>query len=204
MSLEEYAKARLLTEIPHEMRLWHWTRSEQSARSIARRLQDSGDCTDLGQGIVGPGLYLSTSAVDLMDRGTNVLTAVMPAHTPVLMVDAACFSVGTPELFEIRLIEHDWAFRFPDPGADVEPGAGSPATDTVPVLMESLHVDVAVYIYGKHLACYVRSAAALCYDPEMDVVQTVADYAQKNPWDRPMLLAGNAVERWLAAHGRTI
>jgi hypothetical protein len=139
-----------------------------------------------------------------MDRGTNVLTVVIPAQTPVLMVDSACFSVGTPELFEMRLIEQDWGFRFPDPGAEIEPGVGSPAADTVPRLMESLQVDVAVYIYGMHLACCVRSAAALRYDPEVDVVQTVADYAQKNPWDRPMLLAGKAVERWLAAHGRNI
>lgn len=202
MLLEDYARKNLVTTVPHDIRVWHWTARPGAVSIMGRRIMDAGDCSDLGQGALGPGLYLSTSAVDLMDRGPQVLTAVLRAGTPVLMIDPELFSVGSPELFEMELNHFEWPFSFPDwRSSKVSPSSADPASETAPRLMKELGTPAAAFVLGLHLAFVVPSGSCLQFDPAVDSTRLVADYVRQNPHDRPMLLPRNAVEQWLARQG---
>ena len=202
MTLKEYAQENLVSAVPADVRVWHWTGRPGAVSVIAQRITDGADCSDMGQGALGPGLYVSTSPVDLMDPGQNVLAAVLRSGTRVLMVDPLLFQVGTPEILDVTLARLRWPFRFPRFHGKVDPEHAVPPNEVVPALLRQLDLPAAAYIYGLHLAFVVRSGACLQFDPEIDAVELVAEYAKQNPHDRPMLLPANAVEQWLARQGR--
>ncbi len=142
---------------------------------------------------MGQGLYLSTSATDLMDRGEEVLAAVLPAGTPVLMIEPTLFSVGFPELLDMALRRLAWHWEAPDGG----PPPLRPAPEVIDSLLEELSLPACAYVLGMHLAIKVVDGRCLRLLPANEQVRSVADYVDANPKDRPMMVSQSTIQRWI-------
>lgn len=202
MNIDTFAAAHLISTVPAELPFWHWTRSPASARQLGDILSRGGDLSHLTEGAIGGGLYLSLSAIDTMDKGSEVLYTRLRAGTPVLMVDAELFNFGVPEIMEMVLEKMGWDWK-PTPWRDqLAKGAGDPMKQVIPHLMEQLHLPVAAYIFGFHLAFMVRDSRCLIFDPAIDPADTVAEYHRAHPTERPMLARGDVVQDWLASRGK--
>lgn len=196
MTIEQWAKAHLISSVPQDIPVWHWTHS--SPVQIQERLQMGGDFSDWSEGAAGKGLYFSSSAIDVIERGPEVMYAVIPVGTPILMLDADLFNIGVPEIMEIVLLGMNWSWKPTPFRGYLDPNLGRPAQMVVPQLLEELKLPCCAYVFGFHLAFMIRDANCLRFDPQIDVVQTVANYVKAHPREQPMLAPPNAVKRWLA------
>ncbi|MFO0762923.1 MAG: hypothetical protein U0359_41185 [Byssovorax sp.] len=201
MKLDEWAEKHLVVTLPRDFSVWHWTRSPETVRKLRALIDAGGDLSASStsdMGAVGHGLYLTTSAIDLMERGEEVLAATVVQGTRALMVHPDLFGVGFPELFEIGLSRVGWSWELPSFARKINPAEARPAPQVLDGLLARLDLPCCVYIYGMHLAFMVRDARCLRLVPEMDQARTVADYVKANPKDRSMLVPHEVVTRWIA------
>lgn len=198
MTLDEWARASLISHVPADLPVWHWTRAA-NAHALRAALRGGRDFTDFTEGATGPGFYVSTSAIDNIDKGDEVIHGVVPAGTPVLMLDADLFGFGVSEIFEMVLQQHGWPFRPPPFRGHVDPREAQPPKASVPGLLSRLQLPACVYIFGFHLSLMLRDRAALRLDPTLDDAHSVAAYVAAHPQEAPMLTPRETVHRWLQA-----
>lgn len=202
MTLDDWARAHLIVPLPRDFRVWHWTRSPEQAFTIRAAVAAGGDLSAFGAGATGHGLYLSTSAVDLIDRGQEVVAATIVQGTPALMVDPDLFGVGFSELLEHAQRVHGLSWKPPSFRRRVDPAKAQPAPEAIDGLLDRLGAPCCEYSLGLHLAFMVRDARCLRLAPEAEQARTVADYVAAHPEDRPMLVPSGTVSRWIAARVR--
>lgn len=196
MTLEAFAAAHLISEVPSDLSLWHWTRSGEAAQRARAAIAGAGSLQEWGEGAVGRGLYLSTSAIDLIDKGQEVVYVTLREGTRMLMVDGELFGVGVPELMELLLPRFGWTWPRTQPTVKIDRAARP--QELIPRLMDQLDLPACVYVFGFHLAVMVRDARCLRSDPSIDPARTVADYVKAHPKERPTLVGMDVVKRWLS------
>jgi hypothetical protein len=195
MSIKIWAKKELIATTPTDIPLWHWSSGEAIA-AIKRTILAQGHFRHFRQRAVGCGLYGSTSAVDLMERGPEVIHFKVKQGTQALMIHPIVFQIGIPEIFEMALDNLGWSdFQLPD--AKLEE-IERPA-DVIDELLDELQLPCCFYSLGLYLACMVRDSRCIDFDPALDSNQTVLAYHQANPQDIPML-APQLLPAWLAKH----
>lgn len=202
MTPDDWARAHLTVPLPRDFPVWHWTRSPDQVARARATVSAGGALTACGAGAVGHGLYLSTSAIDLMDRGQEVLAATLVEGTRVLMADPDVFGVGFSELLEHALRTVSFPWKAPHRRSPVDPAAVRPAPDAIDGLLERLGLPCCAYVLGLHLAFMVRDASCLRLVPETEQARTVADYVAAHPQERPMLVPRETVSRWIATRVR--
>src|ERR1700733_602398 len=111
MTLDDWARSPLLVTLPRDFPVWHWTRTPAQADRARAAVMGGGELSGCGSGATGHGLYLSTSAVDLMDRGQEVVAATVLGGTPALMVHPELFGVGFSELLVHVLRVQEWSWK---------------------------------------------------------------------------------------------
>jgi hypothetical protein len=198
MSLNDWAQSHLLVTVPTDTRVWHWTTTSH-VHSVRDRIRGGGSLRDFTEQALGSGLYLSTSAIDTIDRGDEVVTAIVPAGTQVLAVDADLFGVGVAEFFEMFLERDGYAWKVTPHRGHIDRALARPPREVVPRLVDDLGVSGCVYIFGFHLSFMFRDASGLRDDPAVDVAQTVADYVATHPKESPTLAPRERVQTWLRA-----
>jgi hypothetical protein len=198
MRIEQWASEHLIDEVPVDMPVWHWTGTQPA---ILMNRISHGDLSDFSEGVTGKGFYVSTSAIDLIDKGNDVLYAVVPAGTRVLVVDPDLFGVGVVELFDMLLEQHGFRWKSGAWRGQVDRESARPAKEVVPRLLDMLGLSACLYIFGFHLAFMARTSACLRRNPTVDAARTVADYVAAHPEARPTLASMEVVKRYLAKRG---
>lgn len=194
----DWINKNLVTQVPRDIPVWHWSNADavNNIRSIA---ENGGTFDRFNRGAVGRGLYVSTSAVDLMDRGNEIFYARLRSESAALIIEPALFNVGVPELFGMMLMKSGWSdYRCPRP----EPGIKEYLTPDVPGvidrLLAELKIPCCVYAFGLYLTFMVRDGSCLEYDKGIDPASTVITYHRAHPKEVPML-APDRLNQWLAA-----
>lgn len=200
MELLEWARQHLVTTAPRDLRVWHWTHHSQ-LEGVRARMRAGESLRDFSEQALGRGLYLSGSAIDTIDKGDAVLTAIVPAGTSLLAVDADLFEFGVPEVFEHVLAREGWSWRATPSRGHIDRATARPAREVVPRLMDALGVGACVYIFGFHLALMAREGHCLRTD-DIDAARSVADYVAAHPREAPTLAPRAHVTAWLRAHVR--
>lgn len=200
--IESWAKAHLISEVPRELPVWHWTQSTASACQIRDILRAEGELSGWTEGAVGRGLYVSLSAIDTMDKGREVVHARLRAGTRVLMVDAELFNFGVPEMMEILLDRMGWDWQPTPWRGKLDPDAAQPAKVVIPQLLDRLDLPACAYVFGFHMAFMVRNARCLIDVTSPDPAESVAEYVRSHPKERPTLVPGAVVQQWLASRGK--
>lgn len=199
MEFDEATRERLIVKVPRALPLWHWTRDQATVAKIRAKLAAGERFDGWAQGAVGPGLYLSTSAIDLFDRGPEVFHAVLRAGTEVLIIDPLVFGVGFPELMEMAFAKLGWADAWRAPERIPPRHTSANAATTVGPLLATLDVSACVYVLGMHLAVMVRDGRCLEDPGETRDVSSVAEYVREHPNERAMLVPKEAVHAWVRA-----
>lgn len=195
MNIEDWVKEELITTTPHDIPLWHWSDS-QAIAELKENLSARGDFRHYRQGAVGHGLYASCSAVDLIERGPEVIHFKVKQGTQVLMVHPIVFQMGVPEFFETTMKNMGWSdFQLPKPGIDLGLFPDTPAI--IDTLLDRLQLPCCFYMLGMNLACMIHDSSCLDFDPDVDTAKTVLEYHRANPQDIPML-APHLLTAWLA------
>lgn len=184
--------------------LWHWSDRER-IRTIAARLGSRAGFGDFSSGACGQGLYTSFSAVDLIDRGDEVIHLYLKPESRLLIVHPDVFGVGFSELFDFSLKRLGWTWKLPKPDlAGLELGGldrkALKDSSILAGLMDAGECDGCLYSYGMNLAVMLRTSHRAWTDPSEDVVSTIRAYSEKHPEDVPML-APDKLRHWLAARG---
>jgi len=197
MNIKVWAKNELIATTPSNIPLWHWS-DDKTIAKLKLIILAHGSFRHFRQGAVGSGLYASNSAVDLMERGPQVIHFNIKPGTKALMIHPLVFSTGMPEIFEMALESLNWSdFHLPVPNAKLDI-VSQPAL-VIDNLLDELELPCCFYTFGLHLACMVRDSRCLNFDPELDSIKTVLTYHQANPQDIPML-APQLLSNWLARH----
>lgn len=197
MNIQDWADHHLIAEVPHDLPVWHWTHMNVA---LLRERLEQGDFSEFTEGAIGRGLYVSLSAIDTIDKGSQVVHAVVPAGTRVLMVDPDLFGVGVAEFFAMFVAQRGFSWK-PKAGISrMDKANAQPAKVVIPRLMDMLGLSASVYIFGFHLALMIRKPDCLRIDPTIDAVRTVADYVAAHPKEQPTLVPREVVTRWLAEH----
>ncbi len=201
MNLKDWARQHLVVKVPRDLSLWHWTRSRASVHNLRGLIEAKSELAGAGNGATGQGLYMTTSAVDLIDRGDEVLFATLPAGIEVLMIDPELFGVGFPETLKEALARLKWKCKLPRFRGKVDPTAANPAPEVIDRLLPDLNVAGCAYVYGMHMAFMITQGSALRLGPAAEQERTVAEYVKANPKDRPMLVPYSKIEQWIASRG---
>lgn len=192
----KFAKDRLLIEIPANTPVWHWSNAD-SLHRIARIVKDGGSFDKFSKGAVGSGLYVSTSAVDLMDRGAEVFYAEIGMGSKALVIDPRLFDVGVPELFDLALRRRGWGYVKRTPvGKKMKNALSEDPPGMIDHLLRDIDIPCCVYCYGLHLAFMVRDSSCLLHDETVEPEATVIKYHMENPGEAPMLAPGR-LRLWL-------
>lgn len=199
MELDEETRRRLIVKVHRALPLWHWTRDRSTVATIRAKVAAGERFDDWADGAVGPGLYLSTSAIDLFDRGPEVFHAVLREGTDVFVVDPLVFGVGFPELMELALAKLEWADAWRAPERLPPRHTSANASATVGPLLTALGVPACVYVLGMHLAVMVRDGRCLDDPGEARAVSSVAEYVREHPRERAMLVPQESVHAWVRA-----
>jgi hypothetical protein len=202
MTLDDWARSHLLVTLPRDFPVWHWTRTPVQAERVRAAVAAGDDLSACGSGATGHGLYLSTSAVDLMDRGQEVVAATVLGGTQALMVHPELFGVGFSELLEHTLHAQRWSWKIPSFKKKVDPASARPGPEAIEGLLDRLGLPCCAYVLGLHMAFMARHARCLRLVPEAEQPRTVADYVAAHPHDRPMLVPRETITRWIAARVR--
>ncbi len=197
MNIKVWAKNELIATTPDDIPLWHWSSGKVIAELKRTILTQSG-FRHFRKGAVGSGLYASSSAVDLMERGPEVIHVKVKQGTQALMIHPVVFQTGMPETFEMALNSLGWS-DFHLPSLDVKLDSVSRTADVIDDLLDELKLPCCFYVFGLHLACMVRDSRCLNFDPGLDSTKTVLAYHQANPHDIPML-APQLLSAWLEKH----
>lgn len=201
MNPTDWARANLLTNIPRDISIWHWS-AKDSIDRITRVIQSNGRFDEFRGGAVGRGLYVSTSAIDLMDRGSEVFYAKIQNGTKALIIDPTVFNVGQVEILEMELQRHGWHnFEFPPCEQELKKAFSANPPAMIEQLLEKLEVPCCVYVFGFYLAFMIRDSRCLLFDSHIAPASTVLKYHHEHPREKPML-APHLLEQWLAKHSR--
>ncbi len=202
-SLVKWIKKHLLTEVSVNIPVWHWSNTD-SLNRITKTILDGGSFDKFNRGAVGSGLYVSTSAIDLMDRGTEVFYAEVKKGSKALMIDPRLFSTGVTELFEITLKQHGWSdFKYPPFDPEIKEALSNNPPGIIDQLLGCIDIPCCVYCYGLYLAFMIRDSFCLFYDEAVDPAAAVLKYHREHPLEEPML-APDRLRMWLEKQGLSI
>lgn len=201
MDTIKWTKGHLLTEIPVNIPVWHWSNTD-SLNRITRIILDGGSFDQFNRGAVGSGLYVSTSAIDLMDRGTEVFYAEVKKGSKALLIDPRLFNTGVMELFEITLKQHGWSdFKYqPIDDPKIKEALSGNTPGIIDQLLRKIDIPCCVYSYGLYLAFMIRDSSCLLYNEAVDPAATVLQYHREHPHEVPML-APDRLRSWLEKQG---
>lgn len=195
-----HLKKNLVMQAPRDIPIWHWTNYD-SLKRIQGIIQSGGTLDQFNKGAVGRGLYVSSSAIDLMDRGTEVFYAEISSGSNVLVIEPYLFNVGVPELFEMMLKQNGWSdYRYQPVDEKMKEAISRDVPASIDRLLRELDIPCCVYAYGLYLAFMIRDSSCLKYDRGIDPASTVIRYHREHPGETPML-APHRLEQWLEEHG---
>lgn len=178
--------------------LWHWS-SKTLIDKIKRILVSGGSFCHFNRGAIGRGLYVSTSAVDLIEKGTEVMHFRLKKETKALVIHPWVFPIGMPEFFEISIEKLQWTdFKLPE--AEFRLGLKDDINQIIDKMLDELNPDCCFYCYGYNLACLIRNSACVDFDEKDNAIQSVIEYHKNNPNDIPML-APHLLKAWLEKYG---
>ncbi len=177
--------------------LWHWS-SKPLIDNIKRIFVSNGNFLNFNKGAIGHGLYASTSAVDLIEKGQEVLHFKVKKGTRALVIHPWVFPIGMPEFFEMSLKELQWTdFKLPE--AEFRLGVDDDINKIIDEMLQELNPECCFYCFGYNLACLIRHSSCVDFDPDENPVPGVIEYHKKKPHDIPML-APHLLKAWLARH----
>lgn len=167
---------------------------------IAERIGTEEGFNDFSTGACGRGLYTSCSAVDLIDRGDEVIHLHLMTESKLLMIDPEVFGVGFSELFEMALHRLSYHWVPPDSEQNRRLAKAFAAPELIDPLLDAGEFDGCLFSYGLNPAVMLRTSNRTWRDGEEDCVALVKTYAERHPGDIPMLAPGK-LRQWLAARG---
>ncbi|OQY55177.1 MAG: hypothetical protein DRR08_22815 [Candidatus Parabeggiatoa sp. nov. 2] len=198
MNIKAWAKKELISTVPSDIPLWHWSHAK-SIINIMQIIQTQDNFRHFRQRAVGSGLYASTSAVDLMEYGPSVIHFKVKQGTEALMIHPVVFSVGVPEIFDMALEHSGWTDFHPSVSTATVCDVEQPA-DVIDELLDELELPCCFYTFGLYLACMVRDSRCIDFDPQINSNETVLAYHKANPEEVPMM-APHLLPAWLAKFG---
>ncbi|MCP5050031.1 MAG: hypothetical protein GY940_22880, partial [bacterium] len=186
----------LVIQVPCDIPVWHWT-SNDSMKRIQGIIENRGTFDQFNNGVVGHGLYVSSSAIDLMDRGNEVFYAKISSGSNVLVIEPGLFKVGVPELFRMMLKKNGWSdYRYQPVDKKTKEAICADVPGSIDRLLHDLDIPCCVYAFGLYLAFMIRDSSCLKYDAHIEQASTVLKYHREHPAEVPML-APHLLEQWL-------
>ena len=180
---------------PDSLSLWHWTEPAKK-KVIMGRIGTTVGFADFSEGACGRGLYTSLSAIDLIDRGNEVVHLHLQAGSRLLMVYPEFSRVGFVELFEMGLKRLGWHWSPPEQGLSYPAPETYKTSTLINELLDAGTCDGCLFSFGMNLAVMLRTSNRTWMDPEEDLVMLIKDHILRHPEDIPML-APDKPAQWL-------
>ncbi len=201
--LIEEVKSKMLFTMPENLDLWHWTNIYRYSQ-IKKNIECGYDFTDYKIGATGRGLYASTSAIDLMNKGDNIIFFKLKKGSSILVPDPAIFCVGIEEFHEMSLSKLDLpTYKFDDYSDELKKHFRSnPTVEKIEELMVAINPDACFYSFALKMSVMIRYNKAIIWDKTIDAEETVVEYYKHNPNEMLMFTQGH-LERFLATKGIT-
>ncbi|MBF0239241.1 MAG: hypothetical protein HQM12_16190 [SAR324 cluster bacterium] len=193
-------RSKLILETPYDIPLWHWSGVLQ-CKEITERIRLGKSFEDFSPlGVLGGSLYMSASALDLMDKGTEVVHALLREGTPILVLDPHLFQEGEPEILFSYLRKNRWPKKRWPKWEESAIQVFTPCEkELYSLLFRELNISAIIYAFGLYPAYAIRQGACLRLDDSKTHEQSVLDYYHDHS-DEILFFAEPHLKKWLKQH----